>query len=1002
MNENKLIVLITGGTGGHVFPAQGIAESLVKDGYDVVILTDFRGYKLLRNFVNSYDIHKFIDENSYIGEGNSNQCENRNEFYIKLINCFENNLSGQIPKNNSGTLHIKVFSDLSGVKGIKRYFHLLSGVLKSKKFLKIHRPCCVVSFGGYASFAPSIAAKMLKIPLLIHQSDVVFGKANMFLSILADVVMTGFDPEITNLNLNFLKFFGMSRKIKNIREKIIWTGVPIRNIFDQYINGIPFFGMNESARKFNILVLGGSQAAKVWSKYLPGAIMLLSDEIKNKIHIKQHCHVSDIDYLKNQYSKMKINHHVDIFIDDIAKDIAISNVVFSRAGASSIAECSYLNKPMLLVPYPFASQNHQCVNAYHLVNHMSSWCIEESQLSSELLSEYIRSFFENAEILSTTGMNLGKIMPNDANDRILKEIKKYNGNDTKCHSKSIAVNNKKESIKVNLLEDPFSLGERDVYILAIGGIGMSAVARALFFAGYRVYGSDINDSKLINELLSEGVIVSVGHNADNIAQSEAKVCIFSSAIKSDNVELCFARQHNMKLLHRAEVLANISCKFRDVITISGTHGKTTTTSLCTMLFYYSGLSFMSMNGGIIQNLKSNFYQNLSLSMSQSYFINEGDESDDSFIKLDSDVAVVTNIELEHMDFHKNENKLKQSFLKFMLNARKAVVVCGNDSNVMDLIHVMSNSRSDEIPLFAENDISNNEDFISQNITEIRRKKVYICLSNLHYVSKFFDIDSDFFAVYDVTLVIASNVKTKNYSTQFDIILYENLKKSIIEKHKFAFYDISDMKSFVESAYDFNTPYEYHSVNLNMVGEHNVMNALMVVSVAHIYNISFDAIQNSLYLFDGTKRRFSILSSLNKKGVTIIDDYAHHPTEITATILAARQINQNRIISIIQPHRFTRLSDNFDAFVASCGYSDVVVILPVYSAGEISGDVNSFDLYKALKNRDVDAFYCENLDALKKTLNDLCKNGDIVLFMGAGSVSNYAASICDMWSITESI
>src|SRR5580765_3163334 len=389
-----------------------------------------------------------------------------------------------------------------------------------------------------------------------------------------------------------------------------------------------------------------------------------------------------------------------------------------------------------------------------------------------------------------------------------------------------------------------------IHFVGIGGIGMSGIAEVLVNLGYTVQGSDASESGNVARLREKGVKVSVGHKAENI--DGADVVVVSTAIKRDNPELMAARAQRIPVVRRAEMLAELM-RLKSCVAIGGTHGKTTTTSLVAALLDAGGFDPTVINGGII-----NAYGTNARLGAGDWMVVEADESDGTFLKLPADIAIVTNVDAEHLDHFKTFAAVQEAFLAFVENVPfyGFAVMCTDHPTVHQLVGRIEDRR---IITYGENPQA------------------------------------------DVRLTDLSNAG--GHQT-FTVLFRDRNGKTV--------HSIKDL-------------------TLPMPGRHNALNATSAVAVAHELKIPDDAIRQALAGFGGVKRRFTRAGEWN--GVTIIDDYGHHPVEIAAVLKAARESTKGQVIAVVQPHRFTRLQSLFEEFCTCFNDADTVVVAEVYPAGE---------------------------------------------------------------------
>jgi UDP-N-acetylmuramate--alanine ligase len=450
-----------------------------------------------------------------------------------------------------------------------------------------------------------------------------------------------------------------------------------------------------------------------------------------------------------------------------------------------------------------------------------------------------------------------------------------------------------------------------VHFIGIGGIGMSGIAEVLANLGYAVQGSDQAESANVKRLRDKGVKVAIGHNAGNL--DDAKVVVVSSAIKQDNPELAAARARRLPVVRRAEMLAELM-RLKSCIAIAGTHGKTTTTSMVAALLDGGGFDPTVINGGII-----NAYGTNARLGTGEWMVVEADESDGTFLKLPADIAIVTNVDPEHLDHFKTFEAVQDAFQAFVENVPfyGFSVMCTDHAVVQNLVGRIEDHR---IITYGENPQA------------------------------------------DVRL---TDVSHAGGTSLFSVVLRDRTGQ---------------------------TMHEIKNLALPMPGRHNALNAAAAIAVAYELGIADDVIRNALAKFGGVRRRFTRTGSWN--GVTIIDDYGHHPVEIAAVLKAARESTRGQVIAVVQPHRYTRLAALFEQFCTCFNDADAVVVAPVYPAGEapIEG-IDRDALVAGLRmrgHRRVVAL--ESSDKLAGLIAGMAQAGDYVVCLGAGSITQWAYAL----------
>ncbi len=459
---------------------------------------------------------------------------------------------------------------------------------------------------------------------------------------------------------------------------------------------------------------------------------------------------------------------------------------------------------------------------------------------------------------------------------------------------------------------PVELGP--IHFVGIGGIGMSGIAEVLITLGYQVQGSDAKASKITARLQSLGAVFHEGQRAENIG--EAAVVVISSAIKKGNPELEEARRRGLPVVRRAEMLAELM-RLKSNIAIAGTHGKTTTTTMVATLLDKGGFDPTVINGGVIHAYGSN-----ARAGAGEWMVVEADESDGSFNRLPATVAIVTNIDPEHMEHWGTFDNLRKGFFDFVSNIPfyGLAVCCTDHAEVQALVGRVTDRR---------------------------------------IVTFGFNAQAD---------VRAVNLTYENGVAHFDVALQG------------------------EGPDENGAPVVIEGCTLPMPGDHNVSNALSAVAVARFLGMKKSEIREALAGFAGVNRRFTKVGEVG--GVSIIDDYGHHPVEIAAVLRAARQATKGRVIAVHQPHRFTRLSSLFDDFCTCFNEADVVAIAEVYAAGEdpIAGASRDDLVAGLIAHGHRHARAILNEDDLERLVREQARPGDMVVCLGAGTISTWAGGL----------
>jgi len=449
-----------------------------------------------------------------------------------------------------------------------------------------------------------------------------------------------------------------------------------------------------------------------------------------------------------------------------------------------------------------------------------------------------------------------------------------------------------------------------IHFVGIGGIGMSGIAEVMHNLGYKVQGSDVAEGYVIEGLRKRGIAVAIGHSAENLG--DAAVVVTSTAIKRVNPEVAAAYERRIPVVRRAEMLAELM-RLKSTVAVAGTHGKTTTTSMIAAMLDAGGVDPTVINGGIINNYGSNARLGTS-----DWMVIEADESDGSFLRLDGTIAVVTNIDPEHLDHYGSFDAVKDAFVEFVENVPfyGAAILCLDHPEVQALL------------------------------PRVRDRRI---------------VTYGFSAQADVRGV---NVVPGAGGNRFEVI---------IRQRDGATRSIED-------------------IHLPMAGRHNVQNALAAIAVAIELGLEDATIQKGFAAFGGVKRRFTNVGQTD--GVTIIDDYGHHPVEIRAVLSAAREGTRGKVFAVVQPHRYSRLVGLMDEFAQAFNDADHVLVTPVYAAGEAPIDgVNAAALVDRLKARGHRAAATvESADALAELLAYEAGSGDLVVCLGAGDITKWAAGL----------
>ena len=466
-------------------------------------------------------------------------------------------------------------------------------------------------------------------------------------------------------------------------------------------------------------------------------------------------------------------------------------------------------------------------------------------------------------------------------------------------------------IRSNKIGHPVNIGT--LHFVGIGGIGMSGIAEVMHNFGYKIQGSDISENANVDRLRKLGIKVFVGQREENL--EGAWGIVISTAIKSDNPEVVAAKALNMPLIRRAEMLAELM-RLKWCVSVAGTHGKTTTTTMVSAVLDEANYDPTVINGGII-----NAYGTNARMGAGDWMVVEADESDGTFIKIPSTVAVVTNIDPEHLDFYGDFENAKMAFETFVKN----------------------------VPFYGFSVMCIDHPEVQALIGKIIDRRV---------VTYGFSLQAE---------VRGTNVSFNEGSAHFDVEISNRKDDSVIV---------------------------LENITMPMPGRHNISNALAAIAVSYELGISPDVIRRTFSRFSGVKRRFTLVDKVD--GITIVDDYAHHPVEIASVLSAAREAYNGRVIAVMQPHRYTRLESLFEEFCGCFNNADTVIVTPVFEAGEqpIEGADQDALISGLQRFGHRGVVKVTGPDELPSTISDIAEDGDLVIYLGAGSVSSWAYALPD--------
>lgn len=449
---------------------------------------------------------------------------------------------------------------------------------------------------------------------------------------------------------------------------------------------------------------------------------------------------------------------------------------------------------------------------------------------------------------------------------------------------------------------------KNIHMIGIGGVSMSGIAAILQNFGFTVTGSDMTESDATNSLKQKGIKVTIGHNLEDVAKSD--VVVYTAAIKDTDPEILEAKRLNIKTIERADFLGALTRCYKDTICISGTHGKTTTTSMVSLCFMEALKDPSIQVGALLKELNGNYKVGNS-----EHFIIEACEYVESFLKFSPKAEIILNIDNDHLDYFKNFENIKNAFVKYvkLLPDDGILVVNGDDDNCLSLKQ-FTNAKA-----------------ITYGIT---------------------NKNTNFFAV---------NI--------------------VFDNDGFAEFDVYHNDEF------------YNRIKLNVPGMHNVLNALACISLCDAYGIDKNYIKNALLKFTGANRRFEFKGKVN--GASIYDDYGHHPTEIIATAKSLMNKKYNKSWVVFQPHTYSRTKNLLDDFAKALLNFDNIIVLDIYAAREQNTfNISSEDLVNKIISLGKNAKYIPDFDECVNYLKNNVQNGDIIMTLGAGTVTKIGPMLID--------
>ena len=447
-----------------------------------------------------------------------------------------------------------------------------------------------------------------------------------------------------------------------------------------------------------------------------------------------------------------------------------------------------------------------------------------------------------------------------------------------------------------------------IHFIGIGGISMSGFAEYLHTIGFKVSGSDAHESSITDHLSDLGITFYMGQRASNIT-SDIDVVVYTAAILADNEEFTEVQNRNIPMLSRAEMIGQLMLNFDNAVAVSGTHGKTTTTSMLSLIFMEGQLDPTISVGGILDAIGGNIRMGKS-----EHFIMEACEYTNTFLEFNPKRSIILNIDEDHLDFFKDLDDIRNSF------------------------HLFAKRLPKDGQLFINGEID-------------------------HYEAITSDLDCEVF-----TYGIIDPNYRRNVNVSYDYAA-DNLK---FDNQSIGSFDLYYRGQYIDR------------IQLNVLGAHNISNSLPAIGVALQLGIAIETIKKALLSFTNSKRRFEYKGEIG--GVTVIDDYAHHPTEVTATLMAARNSAHKSLWCVFQPHTYSRTKQHLTEFAKALSLADKVVLADIYAAREKNpGDISSKDLANELTKLGTEVHYYQSFDEIENYLLQNCMNGDLLITMGAGDI-----------------
>lgn len=767
------------------------------------------------------------------------------------------------------TLKLRGLDRKSPLRAVSALGLAAAATFKARRVLKGLAADAVIGGGGYVSGPVGIAASSLRIPLILTEADSRLGLANRMLAPLARRVC--------------LAFAISGRE----GDKYLVTGRPVPAATGRVDEGEARRELGIGEEESVVLVFGGSIGARSINEAAVDAFSRESDDAGRPLRVIHVCGSRDYEMLKERVEKKGLERYrlMDFVSPGFSTLLAASDLVIGRAGGS-VFELAAAGKPALLVPYPHATADHQVRNAQWMVDGGAAVVVADEELTPERLFQEAMQLLSDREKLARMAMSARSLARPDAAVRVAGEALAAAGSE-RWHG-------------------------RRLHFIGIGGAGMSGLAAIADKLGAEVTGSDSSESEYMEMLRGQGIEPAVGHDRANVP--DVGEVVVSTAIPDDNLELVEARERGLPVLHRSELLGELT-RMRPCIAVAGTHGKTTTAGMIAHCLEACGLKPGYVIGGKLPGLKGN------AALGEGWIVVEADESDRSFLRLDPDIVVITNVELDHHSTYASSLDFVEAFKEFLARVPEdGTAVLPESSRLSDLVpegrHVATYSIA--------GGRGSGDDHPGEAGLE------------------------------------AVNVTVDGLGSTFD--LRRGSKKVA-------------------------------SVKLNVPGVHNVMNSLGALAASELAGASLRKASKSLASFEPLGRRFEPMGDC--KGAEVFDDYAHHPSEVSATLEAARGLTKGCLVAVFQPHLYSRTLHLARAFGRALAAADVVVVCDVYPARErpegelegVTGKLVADAAADASGGRPV--YWVPELERAADLLRDLVGEGDVVVTLGAGDVNKVA-------------